>query len=144
MALSPDIHLARLTPPGDPVDLVLDTDTFNEIDDQFALVYAALAAEKLRLRAVHAAPFHNDRSEGPGDGMEKSHAEILRLFDLLGRDPEGVVYRGSTEFTHEATAPESSAATEKSVCRLHGERTGRIQSDLGFGSRRLAAEWSMF
>jgi hypothetical protein len=34
--------LARLEPPQGRVDLVLDTDTFNEIDDQFALVFAAL------------------------------------------------------------------------------------------------------
>jgi len=29
-------------PEGRPVPMVLDTDTYNEIDDQFALVYALL------------------------------------------------------------------------------------------------------
>jgi inosine-uridine nucleoside N-ribohydrolase len=107
------------------VDVVLDTDTFNEIDDQFALVYAALSADKLRLRAVHAAPFHNDRSEGPGDGMAKSHAEILRLFDLLGLAPEGAVFKGSTRFTDEEAAPESSEATENLIRLARSMPEGR-------------------
>ena len=38
----------------------------------------------------------NDRSTGPGDGMEKSYEEILRLLERLHMDAEGFVYRGST------------------------------------------------
>ena len=34
------LRLARLTPPAGPVRMVLDTDTYNEIDDQFAVVHA--------------------------------------------------------------------------------------------------------
>ena len=68
--------------------MVLDTDTCNEIDDQFALVYALLCPEKLNVEAVYAAPFTNDRSTGPGDGMEKSYEEILRLLERLHMDAE--------------------------------------------------------
>ena len=63
-------RLALLEPPAAPVRLVLDTDTANEIDDQFALVYALLSPERITLEAVYAAPFHNERSSGPSDGME--------------------------------------------------------------------------
>ena len=67
-----------LKPPAKrPVRMVLDTDTYNEIDDQFAVVYALISPE-LDVQAVYAAPFHNNRSSGPGDGMEKSYEEILR------------------------------------------------------------------
>ena len=52
--------------------MVLDTDTYNEIDDQFALVYALLCPEKLNVEAVYAAPFTNDRSTGPGDGWRRA------------------------------------------------------------------------
>jgi len=107
--------LLRLDPPRGRVDMVLDTDTFNEIDDAFALVYAALSTEKLNLLAVHAAPFHNERSAGAGDGMEKSHAEILRIFALMGRDPEGVVFKGARAFTGERVLPESSPAAENLI-----------------------------
>jgi len=48
--------------------MVLDTDTYNEVDDQFAVVYALRSPERLRVEALYAAPFHNDRSSGPADG----------------------------------------------------------------------------
>jgi purine nucleosidase len=104
--------LARLEPPQGRVDLVLDTDTFNEIDDQFALVLAALAGERIGLRAVHAVPFDNQRSAGPADGMEKSHEEILRVLGWLGRDPAGLVFRGSTAFLDARRVPERSPSTD--------------------------------
>jgi purine nucleosidase len=63
--------------------MVLDTDTYNEIDDQFALVHALLSPQRVQLEAIYAAPFHNDRSRGPGDGMHKSFEEIHRMLDLL-------------------------------------------------------------
>ena len=37
-----------------PVPVILDTDTYNEIDDQFALVYALLTPECINLRGVTA------------------------------------------------------------------------------------------
>ena len=55
----------RLQPPKGKVDMVLDTDTYNEVDDQFALSYALLSPEKLNVQAIYAAPFYNDRSGGP-------------------------------------------------------------------------------
>jgi purine nucleosidase len=70
--LSPAERLACLEPPTGRVRAVLDTDTFNEIDDQFALVYALLAPERIRLEAVYAAPFDNERANGPADGMQQS------------------------------------------------------------------------
>ena len=85
----------RLQLPKGRVDMVLDTDTYNEVDDQFALSYALLSPEKLNVQAIYAAPFYNDRSSGPKDGMEKSYDEILRLLDKLGIDPEGRVFKGS-------------------------------------------------
>ena len=41
--MSDSRRVQRLEPPagdGGKIDMVLDTDTFNEIDDQFALAYA--------------------------------------------------------------------------------------------------------
>ena len=46
-------------PNNRPVRMVLDTDTYNEIDDQFALVYALISPE-LDVKAVYAAPFKNN------------------------------------------------------------------------------------
>lgn len=91
-------RLERLKPPKGKVKTVIDTDTYNEIDDQFALVYALLSPEKIALEAIYAAPFFNDRSTSPGHGMELSYDEILRLLERMNVSPEGLVYKGSTEF----------------------------------------------
>ena len=106
-------RLARFEVPPGRVRAVLDTDTYNEIDDQFALAYALLSGEKLDLEAVYAAPFLNKRSTGPGDGMERSYEEILRVLDRMHTSPEGFVYRGSTRFLPGADQPvESDAARD--------------------------------
>ena len=62
----------NLQSPSAPVDVVLDTDAYNEIDDQFAIAYLLKSKEKLRVKAICAAPFHNARSNSPGDGMKKA------------------------------------------------------------------------
>ncbi len=109
--------LQRLEPPTGRSTIVLDTDTYNEIDDQFALTYAVLAADRLDLQAVYAAPFHNNRSQGPGDGMERSYEEILRVLDRLGRKPEGLVHRGSDRWLGSPETPVRSPAAEDLVQR---------------------------
>ena len=44
-------RLQMLQTPTGPVDMILDTDAYNEIDDQFAIAYA-IAAKKLNLKAL--------------------------------------------------------------------------------------------
>ena len=97
--------------------MVLDTDTYNEIDDQFALVYALAAKEKIDLEAVYAAPFHNSRSASPGDGMEKSHQEILRVLERLAVPPEGLVFKGSERYLGSPDSPCDSPAVQDLISR---------------------------
>ena len=96
-------------PNNRPVRMVLDTDTYNEIDDQFALVYALISPE-LDVKAVYAAPFKNTRSKGPRDGMERSYEEILRIMRKLEISSEGFVFRGSTSYLTDLHKPERSPA----------------------------------
>lgn len=110
-------RLERLRPPTGRVRMVLDTDTYNEVDDQFALVYALLSPERLAVEAIYAAPFHNRRSSGPKDGMERSYAEILRLLDKLGRSPDGWVFKGSTDYLGSNLEPQQSDAAADLVQR---------------------------
>lgn len=108
--LNEAFRLNQLEPPVGKVRMVLDTDTYNEVDDQFALAYAFLSKEKIELEAVYAAPFHNNRSNGPADGMEKSYEEILRLLKILGKSPEGFAFRGSDRYLEDVTKPIRSEA----------------------------------
>ena len=103
-------RINRLDPPKGKVRAILDTDTYNEIDDQFALAYAFLSKEKIELEAVYAAPYFNSRSTSAGDGMEKSYQEILRLLKLLGKSPDGFAFRGSDRYLEDVSRPVRSEA----------------------------------
>lgn len=107
--------IKRLNPPTGKIKVVLDTDTYNEIDDQFALAYALKSPEKIDLQAVYAAPFHNNRSVSPEDGMEKSYDEILKIFKLLNISAEGLVYHGSREYLKDENTPQESEAARDLV-----------------------------
>ncbi len=101
-----------------PFPMILDTDTYNEIDDQFALIYSLLAPEKIELRGVTAAPFLNERSVSPGDGMWKSHGEIRRILELMDRE-EVRVEPGSETFLADRRTPVPSAAAEFIIEESH-------------------------
>ena len=101
-----------LTPPTGKNEAVLDTDTFNEVDDQFALAHAVLSPEHIDLLAVYAAPFKNSRSDSAGDGMEKSYAEIQRILKLCRQPDREFAFRGSTEFIPVTDKPVVSPAAE--------------------------------
>ena len=103
--LEETFRLNQLKPPTGKVRMILDTDTYNEVDDQFALSYAFLSKEKVQLEAVYAAPFHNARSNGPGDGMEKSYQEIKKLLKMLGGSPDGFAFRGSDHYLKDVSQP---------------------------------------
>ena len=77
-------RLLAIPGPG-RVRAVLDTDTYNEIDDQYAVAYSLLSPERLSIEAIYAAPFVNDRSPSAAVGMEKSYEEILRLLGFFAR-----------------------------------------------------------
>jgi len=115
--LSEKQRSANLECPGGSVDIVIDSDTYNEIDDQFAISYAIHAPEKISVKALYAAPFTNERSSGPADGMEKSYREILKLLDLAGRTGKYPVFRGSDRYLPDEKSPVVSDAAADLVQR---------------------------
>ena len=104
-------YLKNLMPPSHRADVILDTDAYNEVDDQFAIAYL-LRSEKLNPVGICAAPFLNEKSSSAEDGMQKSHAEILKLLKLMNREEVALrVYRGSDRFMRDETdAVDSPAA----------------------------------
>lgn len=96
--------------------LILDTDTFNEVDDQFAVTYAMLL-DDIDILAMTAAPFTNERATDPADGMEKSYHELIKIRDLV--DPDGKMnipcYRGSESYMKNTITPVRSEAAENIV-----------------------------
>ena len=66
-------YLTNLSVPSGMIDVVLDTDTYNEIDDQFAVSYLVRCTEKFHIKGICAAPFQNTLSSGSAaKGMEMS------------------------------------------------------------------------
>lgn len=108
-------RLARLRRPdvNESVDVVLDTDTFNEIDDQYALSYLVRSGSRINVKAICAAPFFNSLSSSPADGMEKSYNEIQNILTLLGReDLKKKSFRGSDRYLPDEKTPVASDAAD--------------------------------
>ena len=122
--LDPDLRRSRLTLPSGPISVVIDSDTANEIDDQFALAWAALAPERIRLLGVFAEPYsfaHRRAALGrelrdpapfdpPGDGMRRRQAEAKRILSLLPGSGSVPVLAGATDYLLAADRPQPSAA----------------------------------
>lgn len=118
--------LSRLAYPEGRVDAVLDTDAYNEVDDQFALSYLLKSPERICLQAVYAAPFFNANSSSPADGMEKSYHEIGKILRLCGREdflPN--TFRGSERYLPDEKTPVESDAAKDLIARAQSRPDGK-------------------
>ena len=109
-------QINQLQRPTTKINAVLDTDTYNEIDDQFALAYFLLSDERICPQAVYAAPFSNTRAATPAEGMEKSFNEIQNVLNIMNRK-EIPAYRGSTSYLPSEKTPVESEAAQDLVTR---------------------------
>ena len=100
-----------------PRRVVLDTDTYNEVDDQFALAHLLMSPDTVDLEAVYAAPFFNHRSSGPEDGMERSYEEIHRVLDLVAPLRRPKVFRGSKAYLATVNTPVESEMVDDLIER---------------------------
>lgn len=108
--------IRRLEKPKGKIDVVLDSDMYNEVDDQFALAYLLQSEEKMNLKALLAAPFYNHHSENPKDGMEKSYQEMFRVLKMLKRENYcDRVYKGAGSFLPDENTPVESEAVTKLI-----------------------------
>ncbi len=162
--LSPEHYRHILREPAGRLRCVIDTDTRNEIDDQYALTWALLSRDKLEIEGIYAAPYsfqervneqraadrirqrgatsddertllarhigllrqldeaginvNDDRQMdpqgvvlvSPGQGMELSCQEILKVCDMLGLDFADRVFRGSDRYLTSLDEPVESEA----------------------------------
>jgi inosine-uridine nucleoside N-ribohydrolase len=107
--LSAELYQSLLTHPGHSARVIIDTDTANEIDDQYALAWALLSPDRVRLEGVTAVPFsfahHKDdlirsvailKRGGPENPDEEKFMGGLagwaqRMVDA-GRDPNETLF----------------------------------------------------
>ena len=104
-------YCKKLTVPRGKIDVVLDTDAYNEIVDQFAIGYMLRSAQKFNIKGICAAPFFNRNADSVADGMHRSYYEILKLLELAGKEElKPFVFRGSEEYLPNETTPVESEA----------------------------------
>ena len=154
-------------PTEEIVDVVIDTDAYNEVDDQFAIAWALRSPERVNVEAVYAAPFCSQAigkmlvppgqkplrltremlgegihfADTPAEGMELSYQEILHLFSLLGESPEGKVFRGSTAYIEDdpGRKPVESEAARDLVRRAQARPAGKRRYVLAIGAHTKVA-----
>ena len=105
--------------------MVLDTDTANEIDDQFAVVHALLSQDRLQLEAMYATLFLR-QGDSPARGLDESDAEIHRLLERLGVDGSGRVHRGADRFLSDDVGSVNNAASDDLLRRAMEPREGPL------------------
>lgn len=113
-------NISLLNLPKGLNSIVLDTDAYNEADDQFAIIYALLS-KQINVEAIYAAPFLNDRSISANDGMEKSFQEILKILDIM-KCKDIPTFRGSQKFMEEDDIPVVSEAVQDLIKRARQKR----------------------
>lgn len=74
--------------------VILDTDAYNEIDDQFAIAYFYYS-KKVDLLAVTAEHYMHDRCNSKEVGMKRSYDEIVKVLSLADPHYTTETYRGS-------------------------------------------------
>ncbi len=128
MTLPPISHadiVRLLEPPHGECDVIIDTDTYNEIDDQFAIVHALLS-DTLNIESIQAAPFHAEvrNTTSAEHGMELSYEEIMNVLAQAPVRYDGPVLRGSRRtLTASGGEPVPSEAADNIVSRAMQPRS---------------------
>ncbi len=83
---------------SEKVNIILDTDIYNECDDQFALSYLLKSQDKFNIEAITVAPYHHDNNISIEEGTDKSYKEIIEICNWLNFDYTNKVFKGSTDY----------------------------------------------
>ena len=91
-------YLDTLDENQEKLNVILDTDTYNECDDQFAVSYMVTSQDRFNIEAITVAPYHHDNDISIEEGQEKSYQEILKICNWLNFNTENKVFKGSTDY----------------------------------------------
>ena len=82
------------------IHVILDTDTNNEADDQFALSYLLKSTDKVIIDAVTIAPysFRKNNSNTIAEGIELSYNVAKEVFYLCDKNSDGLIFKGATDY----------------------------------------------
>jgi len=80
------------------INVILDTDIYNECDDQFALAYLLKSQDKFNIEAITIAPFQNHWIPSNDSGIELSYQEAKKVCELCDMDTNNLIFKGATNY----------------------------------------------
>lgn len=80
-AISPEMMHERLEHPQGRIRLIVDTDTHNEIDDQFAIAWALMSQDVFEIEGMLAEPYSHRHHREP----------LIAAYDILKANPDATV-----------------------------------------------------
>ena len=106
------------------INVILDTDAYNECDDQFAITYMIKSQDIFNIEAITAAPYsHQSHHETAKEGQEKSYHEILKLCKWLNFDTTNKVFRGAEDYISKGYNKENEAVKKIIEIALRNDKT---------------------
>ena len=94
------------------INVILDTDIYNECDDQFALSYLLKSRDKFNIEAITVAPYHHDNNISIEEGTDKSYNEIIKICNWLHFDWNNKAFKGSTDYVVNGYSEENDAVNK--------------------------------
>lgn len=104
------------------INIILDTDTYNECDDQFALAYLLKSQDRFNVEAITVAPYTNKYCS-IAEGQENSYNEIIKICNWLNFDTTNKVFKGSMDFIINGYGNDNDAVNNIIRIALKNEKT---------------------
>ena len=106
------------------VNVILDTDTYNECDDQFALSYLLKNQDIFNIETITVAPYsHKKFNESIEEGQEKSYNEILKICKWLNFETANKVFKGANGYVSNGYNEENDAVNKIIEVALKNDKT---------------------
>lgn len=106
------------------INVILDTDTYNECDDQFALAYMLKSQDIFNIEAITVAPYsHKNRNETIISSLEKSYNEIIKICKWLNFDTTNKIFKGAKDYICNGNKEDNDAVNKIIEVALKNNKT---------------------
>lgn len=105
------------------LNVILDTDTYNECDDQFALAYLLKSQDRFKINAITIAPFSLKNKVNVKDSQKLSYSEVNNISNMLNFITNNRVFNGSTNYISKGYQEENSAVKKIIEIALKNKKT---------------------
>ena len=106
------------------INVILDTDAYNECDDQFAIAYMLRSQNVLNIEAITVAPFsHKSVNVSVSDGQDLSYKEINKICNWLNFNTDQRVFKGSMGYLQNGYSDDNEAVNKIIEIALKNDKT---------------------